>query len=36
MNTPHVVALGGDTGLSSLLRGLKHRDAGKPTEVRGS
>ena len=26
MNTPHVVALGGGTGLSSLLRGLKHRD----------
>ncbi len=26
MNTPHVVALGGGTGLSSLLRGLKHHD----------
>ena len=26
MNTPHVVALGGGTGLSSLLRGLKHRN----------
>lgn len=26
MNTPHVVALGGGTGLSSLLRGLKRRD----------
>ncbi len=26
MNRPHVVALGGGTGLSSLLRGLKRRD----------
>lgn len=26
MNRPHVAALGGGTGLSSLLRGLKHRD----------